>query len=98
MPVAWSEWTSCGGVLYEVLVTEGLKALLQALAGSVPDERALRVAEAPDRIAWHLSRQIERALNDVSEADRARVGIEVARALLDRLGEIVEVDPVGCSE
>ena len=76
-----------------MLVTEGLKARLEALAGAVPDERALHAAEAPDRIAWHLSRQIERALNDVGEADRARVGIEVARALLDRLGEMVEVDP-----
>ncbi len=78
--------------LYEVLLTEGLKARLQALADAVPDERALHAAEAPDRIAWHLSRQIERALNDVGEADRARIGIEVARALLDRLGEMVEVD------
>ncbi len=51
------------------------------------DERALHAAEAPDRIAWHLSREIERALHDVGEADRARVGIEVARALLDRSPE-----------
>ena len=79
--------------LYEVLVTEGLKTRLQALAGSQPEVRALHAAEAPDRIAWHLSRQIERALLDVGEADRSRVGIEVARALLDRLGEMVAVDP-----
>jgi len=80
--------------LYEVLVTEGLKARLTALADALPTEqRALQAAEAPDRIAWHLSREIERALSDVSETDRARVGIEVARALLDRLGELVKVDP-----
>jgi superfamily II DNA or RNA helicase/HKD family nuclease len=80
--------------LYEVLVTEGLKARLDALADSLPTEqRALHAAEAPDRIAWHLSREIERALSDVGESDRARVGIDVARALLDRLGELVEVDP-----
>ncbi len=78
--------------LYEVLVTEGLKARLGALTGREPDERPLHAAEAPDRIAWHLSRQIDRALNAVAEADRARVGVEVARALLDRLGEMVEVD------
>ena len=30
---------------------------------------------------------------NVSESDRARVGIEVARRLLDRLGELLEVDP-----
>jgi superfamily II DNA or RNA helicase/HKD family nuclease len=80
--------------LYEVLVTEGLKARLDALTDAVPtDQRALQAAEAPDRIAWHLSHEIERALADVAEADRARVGIEVARALLDRLGELVEIDP-----
>ena len=82
-----------GAGLYEMLLTDGLKARLQALAASVPDERSLHPAEAPDRIAWHLSRQIERALNGVGELDRARVGIEVARALLDRLGEMVDVDP-----
>ena len=80
--------------LYEVLVTEGLKARLGAFADALPTEqRALHAAEAPDRIAWHLSREIERALSDVGESERARVGIEVARALLDRLGDLVEVDP-----
>ncbi len=69
------------------------KARLHALADAVPDQRALHAAEAPDRIAWHLSRQIERALSDVGESDRARVGVEVARALLNRLGQMVEVDP-----
>jgi superfamily II DNA or RNA helicase/HKD family nuclease len=81
--------------LYEVLVTEGLKARLDTLAGALSTaQRALHAAEAPDRIAWHLSREIERALSDVGDADRARVGIEVARALLDRLGDLVEVDPL----
>jgi hypothetical protein len=48
--------------LYEVLVTEGLKTRMDALQGSLPaDERALQAAEAPDRVAWHLSREIERA-------------------------------------
>ena len=80
--------------LYEVLVTEGLKARLDALSDALPNEqRVLHAAEAPDRIAWHLSREIERALADVTESDRARVGIEVARGLIDRLGELVEVDP-----
>lgn len=80
--------------LYEVLVTEGLKARLNSLADALPSEqRALHAAEVPDRIAWRLSREIERALADVGESDRARVGIAVARGLLDRLGELVEVDP-----
>lgn len=80
--------------LYEVLVTEGLQARLEELAEQLPiEQRGLQAAEAPDRIAWHLSREIERAINDVGENDRARVGIEVARALLDRLGEMVGSEP-----
>jgi hypothetical protein len=48
--------------LYEVLVTDALKARLDALAESIPTEqRSLHAAEVPDRIAWHLSREIERA-------------------------------------
>ena len=79
--------------LYEVLVTEGLRARLVTIAEALPvEERALRAAEAPDRIAWHLSLEIERALADVSDDQRAEVGISVARALLDRLGELVVVD------
>ncbi len=79
--------------LYEVLVTEGLRARLITIAEALPvEERALQAAEAPDRIAWHLSHEIERALADVSNDQRAEVGIRVARALLDRLGELVVVD------
>src|SRR2546429_94224 len=49
-------------------------------------------AEAPDRIAWHVSRQIERALADVGDADRVEVGLSIARALLERLGELLATD------
>lgn len=52
-----------GPGLYEALVTEGLKAQLEGLADRLPARvRDLRAAEAPDRIAWHLSKQIESAL------------------------------------
>ena len=79
--------------LYEVMVTEGLKGRLDAMADSRPSvQRALHAAETPDRIAWHLGREIERALTDVSDKDRARVGIEVARALIDRLGDLIDVE------
>ena len=80
--------------LYEVLLTEGLRERLDALTGAqYPKRRDLAAAETPDRVAWHLGREIERALADVPEGDRARVGIEVARALIDRLGDLVAVDP-----
>lgn len=80
--------------LYEALVTEGLREQLDELAERFPaDVRGLRAAEAPDRIAWHLSKQIEAALNDLGEEQRVSVGLQVARALLQRLGELATVDP-----
>jgi superfamily II DNA or RNA helicase/HKD family nuclease len=82
--------------LYELLITEGLRAQLDELAERLPvDERPLNSADASDRIAWHVSRQVERALLDVSDGDRVRVGVRVARALLDRLGELVATDRTG---
>lgn len=79
--------------LYEVLLTERLREHLGTLAEALPTkQRTLHAAETPDRVAWHLGREIERALGDVPDRDRARVGIEVARALTDRLGEMVEID------
>ena len=55
-------------------------------------ERPLSSADASDRIAWHVSRQVERALLDVNDEQRVQVGLRVARALLDRLGDLVQVD------
>ncbi len=52
----------------------------------------MQAAEAPDRIAWHLGREIERALADVGDERRAQLGIEVARELLNRLSDLVNVD------
>jgi superfamily II DNA or RNA helicase/HKD family nuclease len=80
--------------LYELLITESLRAQIEELAERFPvDERALGSADASDRIAWHVSRQVERALLDVSDERRVEVGVRVARALLDRLSELVETDP-----
>lgn len=80
--------------LYEVLMTAGLTSRLDSLGSTTPfEQRSLHHAEAADRIALHLSRQIEAALSDVPDSERARVGVEVARALLARLGDFLEVDP-----
>ena len=82
-----------GPGLYEVLVTERLRTVLDQLSAPVVvDERPLSSADAADRIAWHVSRQIERALLDVSDGNRVRVGVRVARALLERLGELAVVE------
>ena len=71
-----------GPGLYEVLITEGLRAQLNDLAKRLPvDERPLDGGDAADRIAWHVSRQVERALLDVSDDQRVEVGVRIARAL-----------------
>ena len=83
-----------GPGLYEALITEGLSAHLGVLAERLPTRvRDLRAAEAADRIAWHLSSQIESALANVADTERVDVGLQVARSLLERLGELVRVDP-----
>jgi superfamily II DNA or RNA helicase/HKD family nuclease len=83
-----------GPGLYELLITEGLRAQLDELAERLPvDQQALDSADASDRIAWHVSRQVERALLDVSDERRVEVGLRVARELLDRLSELVDTDP-----
>ncbi len=82
-----------GPGIFERLITEGLRAQLDEFAKHMPiDERPLSSADASDRIAWHVSQQVERALLDVSDERRVQVGLQVARALLDRLGELVQVD------
>lgn len=80
--------------LYEQLVTEALRAELESLDESLKPSRRLHTAEAADRIALHLSRRIQRTLESVGDADRVRVGIEVARDLIARLATIVEAEAV----
>lgn len=78
--------------IYEVLVTEALRRLLDPLESSTRRTRPLRAAEAADRIALHLSRQIEQSLSAVRDELRVQVGIEVAQALAARLAEFTNVD------
>ena len=79
--------------LYEALVTDELAARLAALEHVTPQQGELDTAEAPDRIASHISRQIERALRDVKEVDRLEVGTAVARELLTRLADLTDQEP-----
>ena len=79
--------------LYEVLVDGGLKARLNEVDPRLVGRRHLRPADAPDRIAQHIARQVERALESVPQADRVKTGVEIARRLLERLGErIPQID------
>ena len=79
--------------LYEALVTDELAARLATLEHVTPQQGELDTAEAPDRIASHISRQIERALRDVKEGDRLEVGTAVARELLTRLADLTDQEP-----
>lgn len=78
--------------LYEQLITEALRAELESLDERLRPHRHLHTAEAADRIALHLSRRIQRTLESVGDAERVRVGIEVARDLIARLATIVEAE------
>ncbi len=70
--------------LYEVLVTEALATELQEVGDDLVAERAkLRAAEASDRVALHLSRVIQRAIEAVDDGDRVAEGIALARTLID---------------
>jgi hypothetical protein len=69
--------------LYESLVTEALKARLEADDRLVVDAPELRAAEAADRIALHLAQMIERAVGALPEDDRVAVGVALARRIVD---------------
>ncbi len=69
--------------LYEVLITEALERDLGALSSRFDVRRgALESAEAPDRLALHLARVIERAVATRPEHDRVAEGIVLAQRLL----------------
>lgn len=75
--------------LYEVLVTEALEEQLGGLDIALePIRTALRAPEAANRIALHLARVIERAVNSIAEVERANVGLDLARQLIDLIREL----------
>src|SRR5579884_2207356 len=74
--------------LYEALITEALEAQLGALGDRLEPRRSqLHEAEAADRIALHLARVIERALDSVDKSDRVRIGTALARRLVEMVVE-----------
>jgi superfamily II DNA or RNA helicase len=75
--------TSAPG-LYETLITEALASDLDEASQRWYVVRdALRPPEAPDRIAFHLSKVIERAVQGIGESERSDKGVELARAIID---------------
>lgn len=73
--------------LFEQLLTEALAAQLPAPGGNVvPLRRKLHPAEAPDRLALHLSRVVERVLEAIPDKERVAVGTALVRRLIELLG------------
>ncbi|WP_203794509.1 DEAD/DEAH box helicase family protein, partial [Actinoplanes derwentensis] len=73
--------------LYDHILTEALSARTLEIDPELVKIQELRPADASDRIARLLARQIERALDSVPEKLRVDVGVRVAHALLDTLHE-----------
>lgn len=74
--------------LHERLVTRRLERELEALESHLrADTTALRNADAADRLAFHLSRVVERAIEALDEEDRASLGAELARRLIAELAQ-----------
>lgn len=70
--------------LYETLITEALENDLRELGGQFGAERwALEPPEAGDRIALHLARVIQRAVDSLAEDKRAEAGTMLARQVID---------------
>ena len=75
-----------GRGLYEELLTPELAAELAELTDRlVPRQGALRPAEAADRIALHLSKLIERTIDDFKDHERVAKGVEFAQTLVDAI-------------
>ena len=74
--------------LYESLITEALAGRLERALASQREN--LRTAEAADRIAWHIASVVERAIDAIPESDRIRIGVPLARRLVELIAESEE--------
>jgi HKD family nuclease len=74
--------------LYEQLITLGLQDQLASLDQRVLRTTKIHPAEAPNRIALHLSRQIECVLSSLPEQERVTTAIQIAEELMRVLGSV----------
>lgn len=68
--------------LYEELVSAALVERLVSVDDALVEQLPLRAADAADRIAQHLARELLHAIDAVPEAERVATGIDVARRLI----------------
>ncbi len=72
--------------LYEQIIDEGMAADLAGLGeGLSADREDLRKAEAGDRLAMHMARLVERAVDKLVEREGVERGLRLARALVATL-------------
>ncbi|MEO7964949.1 MAG: DUF3427 domain-containing protein [Gemmatimonadaceae bacterium] len=72
--------------LFEVLLTDHVSAqLASGHRHDDPELAVLRDAEAADRIALHIASVVERAVESLPDNDRATVGTELARRLIEQI-------------
>jgi len=80
--------------LYETLITEALDAKLRNLVSGLKARHdRLRAPEAGDRIALHIGRLVQRAVDSIAEDQRSEVGSSLARRIVEViLSEISDSD------
>ena len=79
--------------LYELLLTQLLeKELRQPQLQGKPELDELGNAEAADRIALHVAKVVETAIEDVPAEDRSVEGVKLARQLIDLIAQHVGAD------
>jgi hypothetical protein len=82
--------------LYEVLITEAIASQLRDLGDNLHAVRdGVRPAEAPDRLALHLGRIVQRAIAGVNDADRVAAGVALARKLIDQIDQTISESQAG---
>lgn len=77
--------------LYEVLMTEGLRARVDHVADRLaPTLADLHPSDAADRMALHVSRVVESALGSVGDDDRVATGVQIVQAVLNQIESLVD--------
>jgi superfamily II DNA or RNA helicase/HKD family nuclease len=82
--------------LYEVLITEAIASQLRDLGDDLHAiSNGVRPAEAPDRLALHLGRILQRAIAGVDDADRVAVGVALARKVIEQIDQTISGSQAG---
>lgn len=72
--------------LYEDLLTSALEAQLQSIMDRV-EQSPLDRAEAPDRLALHVTRLVEQTIRSLPADQRVAAGTDIVRMITQLLGE-----------